>query len=412
LHPHIYKTSDGGKTWKEIITGLPNDPVNSVREDPQRKGLLFAGTERQVCFSLDDGDHWQSLRLNMPCSSIRDLVIKDNDLVVGTHGRSFWILDDITPLRQLTTESFSQQIILFAPASAYRVRWNMYPDTPLPQEEPAGENPPDGAIIDYYLATKASGGVSLDILDAEGKQVRHYTSSDTLYKVGDVNIPLYWIRPQQILSNEPGSHRFVWDLHYQPLNVPPSYSIAAIYGNTAPDYTSPWVMPGNYTVRLTIGDETFSKPLEVKMDPRVTTANVELQKQFDLSFICYDDLLGILRVQKQIASLQSQIKVLLSNRNDKQMMSALHKFSSQLDSLTSNAPRDNTENLRSDDKLVTFGILQGADVPPTMQCALAVDAANASYLSLSKKWKLTMENVKMLNEQLKLKGWKELVIEK
>src|SRR5436190_14798700 len=159
-----------------------------------RKGLLFAGTELQIYFSNYDSAHLQSLRLNMPCSSIRDLVIKDNDLVVGTHGRSFWILDDITPLRQLTAESLSQQTILFTPAPAYRVRWNMYPDTPLPQEEPAGQNPPDGAIIDYCLAAKAGDGVLLDIVDATGNLIRHYSSSDTLYKVGDVNIPLYWIR--------------------------------------------------------------------------------------------------------------------------------------------------------------------------------------------------------------------------
>ena len=410
LHPHIYKTTDGGKTWKEIVTGLPNDPVNSVREDPVRKGLLFAGTERQVCFSLDDGAHWQSLRLNMPCSSIRDLVIKDNDIVVGTHGRSFWILDDITPLRQLTLESLSQQTILFAPAPAYRVRWDMWPDTPLPQEEPAGENPPDGAIIDYYLKAKVD-SVSLDILDVAGITVRHYSSSDTLYIVGDVNIPLYWIRPQQILSNEPGSHRFVWDLHYQPLNVPPSYPIAAIYGNTAPDYTSPWVMPGTYTVRLTVGYTTFSQPLVIKMDPRVTATNDDLRRQYVISAVWYNDLIGILKVQKQIASLHSQITALLANHKNKRMLSALTKFSLQLDSLTSYRSGSNAETLSSlYNKLETeFNILQGADVAPSAQCNLAVDPLSISYLSLWKKWQLAMERVKMLNEQLKLKGWKELV---
>ncbi len=407
LHPHIYKTTDGGKTWKEIISGLPNDPINSVREDPERKGLLFAGSERQVCFSLDDGAHWQSLRLNMPCTSIRDLVIKDNDIVVGTHGRSFWILDDITPLRQLSSTKLTQPIILFQPADAYRVRWNMNPDTPLPQEEPAGQNPPDGATIDYYLSEKAN-EISLDILDAEGELVRHYSNSDTVYKVGDVNIPLYWIRPQQILSGESGSNRFIWDLHYQPLNVPPSFPIAAIYGNTLPEYTSPWVMPGTYTVRLIVGGKIVEQLLIVIMDPRVTTTIGQLQKQFDLSFICYDDCISVLRIRKQISSLQSQIAAIKKNLTAELMLDELNKFSMQLDSF--NTSGNNAENFNSVfNKLeTTFGILQGADVPPTTQINEAVLGAHSSYGVLWMKWRLALEKVKTLNELLKQKGWSEL----
>ncbi len=151
--PHIFRTKDSGKTWKEIVNGLPNNPVNTVKEDPERKGLLFAGSETAVYVSFDDGDNWQPLRLNMPASSIRDLIIKDNDLVVATHGRSFWILDDITALRQQIS-GIQQNVILYKPEAAYRVRWNLNTDTPLPQEEPAGKNPPDGAIIDYYLKEK------------------------------------------------------------------------------------------------------------------------------------------------------------------------------------------------------------------------------------------------------------------
>ncbi|MFY8045638.1 MAG: VPS10 domain-containing protein, partial [Chitinophagaceae bacterium] len=156
MKPHIYKTHDGGKTWKEIVQGLPNDPINTVREDPVRKGLLYAGSERAVYVSFDDGEHWQSLRLNMPATSIRDLVIKDDDIVVGTHGRSFWILDDITPLRQISSALSGQPMILYKPQQAWRVRWSTYTDTPVPQEEPAGENPPDGAVINYHLTANAS----------------------------------------------------------------------------------------------------------------------------------------------------------------------------------------------------------------------------------------------------------------
>jgi hypothetical protein len=237
MHPHIFKTHDAGKTWKEIVNGLPPDPVNVVKEDPNRKGLLFAGSEKSVFVSLDDGEHWQSLRLNMPATSIRDLVIKDDDLVVGTHGRSFWILDNINPLRQLNESITKTKPILFKPADPYRVRWNMWTDTPLPQEEPAGENPPDGLIVDYYLPANAGSEVTLEIFDNKNKVVRKFSSNDTLYKIPPVNIPLYWVRPQQTLSSSEGAHRFVWDLHYTPLNLPPAFPISAILHNTAPSPT-------------------------------------------------------------------------------------------------------------------------------------------------------------------------------
>ena len=179
LRPHIWRTHDGGKTWTHITNGIPDGGiVNAVREDPRRRGLLYAGTERTVYVSFDDGDHWQSLRTNLPATSIRDLVIKDDDLVVGTHGRGFWILDDVTPLRQLTAEVAAAAVHLFRPQTATRVRWNMYTDTPMPQEEPAGQNPPDGAILTYRLARDARGPVTLEILDAKGALVRRYSSDD------------------------------------------------------------------------------------------------------------------------------------------------------------------------------------------------------------------------------------------
>ncbi|MEO6254508.1 MAG: hypothetical protein ABIO79_14440, partial [Ferruginibacter sp.] len=290
MRAHIYKTTDGGRTWTEITNGLPNDPINVVKEDPVRKGLLFAGSERAVYVSFDDGANWQSLRLNMPATSIRDLVIKDDDLVIGTHGRSFWILDDITPLRQLNGESFGASILFFKPQTAYRVRWSMYPDTPVPQEEPAGQNPPDGAIINYYLGSNAN-NVQLEIVDSKGTVIRKYASTDTLYTIPPNNVPSYWIRPQKLLSAQPGSHRFMWDMHYQPLNVPPSYPISATYMNTAPDPTSPWVMPGNYTARLTVDGKVFTQILTVKMDPRVKTNIKDLAVQHDLSLICYNNIL-------------------------------------------------------------------------------------------------------------------------
>jgi len=285
MHPHIYKTHDGGKTWTAIVNGLPDDPINVVREDPHHKGLLLAGSETAVYISFDDGAHWSSLRLNMPATSIRDLVFKDADVVVGTHGRSFWILDDIAPLRQLTTAV--ADATLYKPEPAVRVRWDMNPDTPLPQEEPAGENPPDGAIIDYYLKADAQDSVTLDIIGSAGQTLRHYSSADTLYAIPDVNIPLYWIRPQQLLSAKAGPHRFIWDLHYQPLNVPASYPISAVYANTAPSATSPWAMPGVYTVRLKANGKVYTQQLTVRMDPRVKTPLAALQQQHDLAMQAY-----------------------------------------------------------------------------------------------------------------------------
>ena len=155
LKPYIYRTHDSGKTWQLITTGLPdNAPVDTVREDPVRKGLLFAGTETSVWVSFDDGDHWQSLQLNLPHTSMRDLWIYEDDLILATHGRSFWILDDISPLRQIKADTADTSNLLFKPAPAYRVRRSTYTDTPMPPDEPAGENPPNGAIIDYYLSRR------------------------------------------------------------------------------------------------------------------------------------------------------------------------------------------------------------------------------------------------------------------
>ncbi|HVQ28458.1 MAG TPA: glycoside hydrolase, partial [Vicinamibacteria bacterium] len=258
LRPHVYRTHDAGSTWTQVTTGLPDGAiVNAVREDPVRRGLLYAGTEGAVYVSFDDGDHWQSLRLNMPATSIRDLVVKDDDLVVGTHGRSFWILDDVAPLRQVDAQTAGLDAALLAPQVAYRVRWNLNPDTPLPPEEPAGRNPPDGAIVDYWLKEQAKVPVVLEILDEGGRLVRRFRSDDEPEApLEGRNIPDFWIRPPQALSAQPGMHRFIWDLHHPAPAVPEDsrqYPIAAVVGETPTAPQGPWVLPGTYTVRLTSG---------------------------------------------------------------------------------------------------------------------------------------------------------------
>jgi len=291
--PHIYRTRDGGRSWQRIVDGIPNGGVvNVVREDPKARGLLYAGTEQAVFVSTNDGDSWQSLRLNMPATSIRDLVIKDDDVVIGTHGRSFWILDNVTPLRQAAEARRASDVFLFEPQAAWRVRWNLNTDTPLPPEEPAGENPPDGAMIDYWLKRPGS-GVTLEILDANGSLVRRYASTDPPpYTVESeaswVNFPSWWVQPPVTLPSAQGLQRFVWDLKYAPPRVTSfSYPIAAIPGNTTRQPQGPWVMPGTYTVRLTAFGRTLERPLTVRMDPRVKASPEDLQLQFDLSMQLY-----------------------------------------------------------------------------------------------------------------------------
>jgi photosystem II stability/assembly factor-like uncharacterized protein len=287
LHPYIYRTRDGGKTWKLISGGLPADaPVDTVREDPVRKGLLFAGTEISVWVSFDDGDRWQSLQLNLPHTSMRDFAIHENDLVVATHGRSFWILDDITPLRQLADATASADY-LFKPEPAYRIRRSTNPDTPIPPDEPTGQNPPDGAVLDYFLAQPASGPVTLEIVDAQGQLVRRFSSAD-MPEVSQTElkkqlIPLYWIRMPKILSASAGMRRWVWDLHYpSPTAAQHEYPISAVPYDTPRSPLGPLALPGEYTARLTVNGHTSTAPLTVKMDPRVNTPPAGIEQQFTL----------------------------------------------------------------------------------------------------------------------------------
>jgi len=237
-----------------------------------------------VWVSFDGGDRWQSLRRNMPATSVRDLVVKGDDLVAGTHGRGFWILDDVTPLRQLSPAALEEELHLFAPARAVRFRWNKNTDTPLPPDEPAAPNPPDGVSIAYLLKARAK-HLALEILDGEGRLVRRYASDDRPEPpVEGRNIPDYWIRPPQRLSTEAGLHRFVWDLrHETPAAASFGYPIAAIHRDTPREPRGPWVVPGTYTVRLTADGRVQAQPVAVVMDPRVTTPASEIEAQHAIS---------------------------------------------------------------------------------------------------------------------------------
>ena len=396
LRPHILRTRDGGKTWTEITTGIPdNENVNAVREDTKRKGLLFAGTERTVYVSFDDGDHWQSLRLNLPATSVRDLIIKDDDLAIGTHGRGFWILDDITPLRQIDDKALAANAYLFAPELAYRVRWNTNSDTPLPPDVPAGQNPPDGAILNYYLGSGTSGDVTLEVLDSNGKVVRRYSSADALPPPDpELSIPTYWVRPPQKLSNQPGFHRFVWDLHYAPIpGVKPEYPIAAVYENTAPAYTSPWAMPGKYQVVLTANGKQYKQEFTIQMDPRVKTPVTDLQQQFNLSQQVYQDLLVLQPINDQVEKLRAQIKAQRAKSQSDADKAKLDAFTQKLDAFAGAGGR----RRRGTQQAATlssvrgslfemFSVLQDADATPTPQATQAVPVLHNSTQELVKQW--------------------------
>ncbi len=293
--PYIFRTLDGGQSWQKIVTGLPADVnVRFVREDTVRRGLLFAGTDTSVWVSFDNGDHWQSLQLNLPVSSMRDLVVHGDDLVLATYGRSLYILDDISPLRQADARMAGSDATLFRPANAVRTRWDLYQDTPPPREVAAGPNPADGAILDYFLKSPPSGEDSLDILDAKGNLVRHFSTIAHPLPSKPPNVPEYWFAPPAVLPLKAGATRFVWDLHYPDPEALPygyfggfldyvEYTLAdhAIAGETPRIQPQGlFALPGHYTAVLNVGGRKYSQPFVVTMDPRVAASQSDLQEQF------------------------------------------------------------------------------------------------------------------------------------
>ena len=419
LHPYIYRTHDSGQTWKMISGNLPADaPVDTVREDPVRKGLLFAGTESSVWVSFDDGDHWQSLQLNLPHTSMRDLWIHDSDLIVATHGRSFWILDDITPLRQFADSMAKSDAYLFKPEPAYRVRRSTNPDTPIQPDEPLGQNPPDGAILDYLLAQPASGPVTLEIVDAQGKLVRHYSSTDqpeiTQEELDKQLIPLYWIRRPKILLASAGMHRWVWDLRYpSPASPRHEYPISAVPHDTPRSPLGPLAVPGEYTARLTVNGHTSTAPLTIKIDPRVHATLSDLEQQFNLETRLASELTASTEALAQAHSLLDQLRKLGPQANGKlaESVKALdQKVGAILRGRTpaGSSPKPTLAAVNSTIDAL-YGSVGQADAAPTAAQISAVTEAEHDLSAVMKRWKeVKKSDLQALNRELKSANLSEI----
>jgi photosystem II stability/assembly factor-like uncharacterized protein len=425
LRAHIYRTRDFGKSWTEITNGIPpGGASNAVREDPGSKGLLFAGTEGSVFVSFDDGDNWQQLQLNLPHSSMRDLAIHGDDLIVGTHGRSFWILDDITPLRQMSAEIAKAPVTLYKPQEAIRFRWNRNTDTPLPPDIPAGKNPPDGAILDYYLAAASSKPVTLEILDADNHLVRRYASTDKpepLEKIAATNpIPMYWVRPQQILSAEAGMHRFVWDVHYPPPDaLSREFPISAIVHNTPQYPLGAWAMPGKYMVKLTVDGKAYTQPLTVRMDPRIKASEADLRKQFEMEAGSVEGMNETYEALQQVRALQPQ----LADRAGKakgalaDSLNALDKQLAEMEGSSQGSFFGVPQSGKRPENLSTlnqhFGqlltVVDSADAAPTTQASAAYLELENSLEQLVAQWKEVRDgDLPGLNASLKKAHLEEL----
>ena len=335
--PYIYRTRDGGAHWTRADRGIaPQAYVQAVRADPVRAGLLYAGTETGVYVSLDDGDHWQSLQLNLPVVSVRDLAVHGRDLIAATHGRSFWVLDDLTPLRQLSDTALRAPVYLFAPAPAVRLRRSVSNDTPLPPEEPHGTNPPAGAVIDYLLRAVPEGPLTIEIHDARGGLVRRYSSDDRPTPPAEApQIADEWLPRFEPPTRNVGLNRFVWDLRYPP---PPAarygYSIAAIAGQgTVAEPQGPLVLPGVYEVRLGAAGQTYARSLRIELDPRVHVADSALVAQLRLGLDIWNAMAQQHALAGSLRNARDQIRALAGRSLDRATQASLTALEGLADSL-------------------------------------------------------------------------------
>jgi photosystem II stability/assembly factor-like uncharacterized protein len=376
IKPHAWKTADRGKTWSAITTGLPDGAVvHAVREDPARSGLLYAGTERGVFVSFDDGAHWQSLQLNLPASPVHDLVVKGDDLVVATHGRSFWILDDLTPLRQIDSATGKQDVVLFKPQTALRLG---YPDE-VNTRRPVGTNPPAGALIDYLLKTEPKGEITIDIVDAQGKLMRHMSSTQTTKE----NQPPEW--PDQIVPNDKipagaGMNRLVWDLRMaDPEQIP-----GAFYAGLPP--RGPRVAPGQYTVKLTVAGKTYEQPLTMQIDPRSAGNADAIRAKIDLQLAVVRDIDRLHHAVNEIRKAREEMQK--NSAPDKKRLAAFDPIEQTLMQVNMKGSEANLAFPGMlNEQLATFAATQDdADTAPTQQHRAMFDNLHAQLEEQLAKW--------------------------
>lgn len=413
--PYIYRTRDFGKTWQRITNGLPDGVyLQTVKEDTKRKGLLFAGTELGVYVSFDDGDNWQSLQLNLPPCSMRDLAIHGNDLIVATHGRGFWVLDDITPLRQINEDMAHSDVYLFRPVDAIRTHPGADYGTPIPKDEPLAENSPAGATIDFYLKSPASGPVVIEILDAKNEPVRRYSSDDHMpkAKADALEFPAFWRPTPPSVSTDAGMHRWVWDLHYTPAPGGRRFS------GFGPGAAGVQALPGAYNVKLTVNGHMYQTTLTVKMDPRSSIPIAELQKQFDAGT-------ELARLQTQASNAQHSVEELRSQIRDRrahaQNISALLAALDALDlgaAAIGGTPapvipgefpgpskeRESFTFLTGECERISAAVNSG-DEAPTVEATKAIAAVRNTFAATTAKWNLLQsKDLPQVNARLKEGG--------
>jgi photosystem II stability/assembly factor-like uncharacterized protein len=421
--PYLYRTHDYGKTWTRIVTGLPMDqPAGSfarvIRADTKKPGLLFAGTESGMYVSFDDGDHWQSLMLNLPTTSFRDMTIHDNDLVVATYGRGIWILDDYAVLRQMTPAIASEPVHLFKPDDAIRVRRNVNADTPFPPEVPHALNPPDGAIIYYSLGSRPAGEVTLDVLDATGALVRHMSSTPPapVAEAAKPPEPNFWLAAPEGLPTDVGINRVNWDLRYDP---PPafrhSFEINANPGQTPPSPEGALALPGAYTVKLDVGGKTYTQTVTVHNDPRSTASLADLRAQHELLMKLQADMRTTWEGYQQASALREAVRAAAGPSATGDLGAAVSTFETNLDSIAGN-PRGQGGFRRGREAAPNFVGLNGelvgqldaqdnADMAPTPAMLAAYHNVCTDLQSAVSRWRTaTGSGLNALNAALSRGG--------
>ena len=419
-HPYFLRTHDAGKTWTKIVNDLPEDvPAATLREDLKRKGLLFAGTQSSAYVSFDDGDHWQTLQLNLPAAPVTDFAVQGDDLVAATFGRGLWIVDDISPLRELSANVADSPVHFFKPQTAMRVRWDNHNETPLSPEFPASENPPDGAILYYSLKNNSKSEMSLDVLDAKGNRVRHYSSKAAAANGTVGNAPDYWFASAATLDTTAGLHRFVWDLRtVNPLTLTYGYFGGKLdyIEYTLPDHAIPGqtprkqppgalVPPGAYEAVLSVDGKQYRQRLEVVLDPRVHVSASDLAEQWNLahamstameaSYNAYNDYAAL---QTAIAQRQTAVK---DNPQAEELLDTLTKLQK--------AASDAAEGIReapgigpmNRDISRYFVMIESADMRPA---ASAQEVSHEACIALQKKlatWRqINEKDIPAVNKQL------------